>query len=507
MARSFKLLGTLGEGAFGAVHLAEVRDEENFVQTLAVKWLHPQWSQSQELASRLRDEARLLALLRHEHIVRVHGLTHIEGRLAILMEPVDGTDLSEFEICPARAALEIGSAVADALDAACHTTPPGHEGPLSVVHRDIKPSNIMVTRRGNVKVMDFGVARASFDSREAETRSQQFGTARYMAPERWLDGIAEAPSDIFSLGITLMELIGGQAMEQPRLSREGFTNDLDTALSRLEAWPEVAALVREMCDFDPLKRPTAAHVERRCQELAEDAVGAGLRAWAAEHIHPTQPTSTGTTSATIVVEDETARGSHTIPLTFVDEAPPAPTEPPPRRLWTRPTVLLPALLLPTLLLLAMVGTGWPLSDRAPQPPEPVPSSEPAPSPEPEPVPTVLDPAPEPEPASVRPVPPEPARPVPRPAPQPIVEAPPPEPEPLEPSEPVPLVHVTFTVAAGVEVELSDGQRFTGPMKTLKMPEKNNQTITLRAEDGRSDTCTFYVGSTLTRVKIDADLRC
>ena len=148
MARSFKLLSTLGEGAFGAVHLAEVRDDDDFVQTLAVKWLHPQWSESLELTRRLRDEARLLALLHHDHIVRVHGLTTIEGRLAILMEPVDGTDLSELAECPPRAALEIVAAVADALDAACHMTPPGHDGPLNVVHRDIKPSNVMVTRRG-----------------------------------------------------------------------------------------------------------------------------------------------------------------------------------------------------------------------------------------------------------------------------------------------------------------------------------------------------------------------
>ena len=114
MARSFRFLKTLGEGAFGAVHLAEVRDAEtDFVQTLAVKWLHPRWSQSAEYTKRLRDEARLLALLKHQAIVRVHGLSQIEGRLAILMEAVEGADLGRVQRLPLRAALEVTAAVAE----------------------------------------------------------------------------------------------------------------------------------------------------------------------------------------------------------------------------------------------------------------------------------------------------------------------------------------------------------------------------------------------------------
>ncbi|MBW2257862.1 MAG: serine/threonine protein kinase, partial [Deltaproteobacteria bacterium] len=286
MTRSFKLLRTLGTGAFGSVHLAEVQGDEDYVQRLAVKWLHPHLKEDADLAQRLRDEARLLALLDHDNIVRVHGLTHIDGRLAVLMEPVQGADLARAEgsSVPPRAAVEAVEAVADALRAAWETAPPGQRQPLRVVHRDIKPSNIMVTPRGGVKVMDFGVARATFETREARTRSQQFGTARYMAPERWLDGVAEAASDVFSLGVTLVELVTGTPMERPRLAKDAYAEDLERSLEGLAPWPTLRDLARVMCAHDPTARPTAAEVVQRCHPLAEEVPGPGLREWAMDWV-------------------------------------------------------------------------------------------------------------------------------------------------------------------------------------------------------------------------------
>lgn len=282
MARTFRIVETLGTGAFGAVHLAEIDAGEGLVQRLAVKWLHPQWSHDGELLGRLRDEARLLALLNHDHVVHVHGLTRMGGRLAILMEAIDGVDLSRFEgtPIPPRAALEILERISDALDAAWNTVNPGTGAPLRVVHRDIKPSNVMITARGGVKVMDFGVARATFDSREAQTRGQQYGTARYMAPERWLHGVADAPSDIFSLGITAIEVLSGTAVERPRLSKEGFVEDIDAACARVPS-PGVQELIRRMTAFEPKDRPTASQVAEACRALAAHEPEPGLRTWAA----------------------------------------------------------------------------------------------------------------------------------------------------------------------------------------------------------------------------------
>jgi hypothetical protein len=307
MPRTFRLLETLGEGAYGVVHLAEVDAGEGFVQRLAVKWLHPQWSHDDEQVRRLRDEARLLALLDHDAIVRVHGLTRIGGRLAILMEPVAGVDLSRLasgQAVPARAAVAIAEGVADALDAAWQATPHGAAQPLRVVHRDIKPSNVMVTARGGVKVMDFGVARATFETREARTRSQQFGTARYMAPERWLDGVADAPSDVFSLGITLLELTTGKPVEQPRLSVDGFAEDIGRVLGGLEHEPGLRALIARMTAYRPADRPTAREVVDACRALVAELPGPELDVWAAGWIasHPPRRMRAGQLS--IVEEDD-----------------------------------------------------------------------------------------------------------------------------------------------------------------------------------------------------------
>ncbi|MEM6928862.1 MAG: serine/threonine-protein kinase, partial [Myxococcota bacterium] len=251
--RTITLIRPLGRGAHGSVHLAEVRDDDNYVQTLAIKRLHPEFTSDEQLLARLKDEARLLALLQHDNIVRVHGLTTIEGGLAIQMEPVYGVDLEtlgERSPVPARVSTEIVVAVADALDAAWTAQPSGQSEPLRVVHRDIKPSNIMVTPRGGVRILDFGIARATFDAREVETRTQQLGTARYMAPERWLTGEAGHASDIFSLGISFVELLTGRSAFRMRLSEDAFEEDRAVLLAPIEH-PELRKLAGQMIAFDP----------------------------------------------------------------------------------------------------------------------------------------------------------------------------------------------------------------------------------------------------------------
>jgi len=494
MARSFRILRTLGRGSYGVVHLAEVRDEDtDFVQTLALKCLHERYDHDTEVLGRLRDEARLLGLLQHEHIVRVHGLSRVEGRLAILMEPVEGVDLSRLDhAMPHRAALQVAAAIADALDAAWRARPPGTTGPLRVVHRDIKPSNIMVTARGAVKVMDFGVARATFETREIQTRSQQYGTARYMAPERWLQAVAEAPSDVFSLGITLLELVHGAPVERMRLAPEAFADDLNSRLEQLQG-TELATFIARLCAYAPEERPSAADARETATDLADKVGGDSLRSWAASWVaSQPEPTDATALTGTVLAEEQTVDpATFAMPPTVEVAERTAPTVPKPtgRARW---------LLLPVLGLAA--GALWISSQPEPTPPPAPTLPPPLEEIQPDLGNQVADPPAEP--------PPQPPPPVPRPTAEPVAPrvSTTPQPQVAQATEeieaPAPRVPVSFTIEGDLHVRTDEGEITARPTQAQLLPAEKTVRVYV-TENGRERTCTIYVGDAPSTVRISA----
>ena len=190
--RRFRIVKELAEGAFGKVYLAEMITGDNFKSIVAIKLLHGKWVGHEEIVQRSRDEARVLGLLHHRNIVRVEDLTSINGQCAIIMEYLEGVDLKSLiryckdvgQAIPRKVAFELVASTATALDAAYHRKTLNSGQALKLIHRDIKPSNVMLTVAGEVKVLDFGTARAQFEHREAETQALAFGSAAYMSPER-----------------------------------------------------------------------------------------------------------------------------------------------------------------------------------------------------------------------------------------------------------------------------------------------------------------------------------
>ncbi|MBK9649370.1 MAG: serine/threonine protein kinase [Deltaproteobacteria bacterium] len=182
--RRYNILGTLGKGGFGTVYKAQLKAAPGS-RIVALRCSTPR-SPGKRFARRARRRARVLGLVRHRAIVQVDGLVVLQGHWVVVMEYVSGVDLKRLMQAgpvPPGVALEIIEEVAQALDAAYRQ--PGPEGkPLGLLHRDIKPSNLRITERGEVKVLDFGTARANFQSREAQTQALTFGTVGYMAPER-----------------------------------------------------------------------------------------------------------------------------------------------------------------------------------------------------------------------------------------------------------------------------------------------------------------------------------
>ena len=299
--RRFRFLKELSEGAFGKVYLAEMVTGENFSSVVAIKLLHGKWAGHQEIVQRSRDEARVLGLIHHRNIIRVEDLTSINGQCAIVMEYLDGVDLKTLITwcrdagghVPRKVVFEVAAAVASALEAAYYGQPLQGGEPLHVIHRDIKPSNVMLTTSGDIKVLDFGTAQARFDEREAHTQALAFGSAAYMAPERLLGDPDNPRGDVFSLGVTLYELLSAQAYGKIHIRPEKFekvlserVNAMDLSDLDSEQAEHVRQVLRLVLAYEPDDRPTAGQVVQLAEALSEEINDGSIRRFCREVVQP-----------------------------------------------------------------------------------------------------------------------------------------------------------------------------------------------------------------------------
>ena len=299
--RRFRFLQELAEGAFGKVYLAEMITADDFSSIVAIKLLHGKWLDHDEIVQRSRDEARVLGLLHHRNIIRVEDLTSINGQCAIVMEYLDGVDLKTLiRFCesremrfPRRVVCEVGAQIASALNAAYYAKPLQGGEPLKVIHRDIKPSNVMLTEAGDVKVLDFGTAQASFCGREAHTQQLAFGSAAYMSPERLLGDPDHPSGDVFSLGVTLYEMFAGKTFGKVQIRPEKFETHLSEAMANVdlgrleeEAEQTVRALLRSLLAYNPSDRPHVRDVIDQLEAVAEGIHDMTIRRFCREVVKP-----------------------------------------------------------------------------------------------------------------------------------------------------------------------------------------------------------------------------
>ena len=198
----YVLGASLGSGGMGEVYLAH---DEVLERDVALKVLRSQYAGDEEFAERFRREARSAAGLSHPHIVQVYDKGETEdGTSYIAMEYVPGGTLKEQieRRAPfgARETAAVGAQIADALEAA-------HE--RGVIHRDIKPQNVLVSASGDLKVTDFGIARAA-SAVTSSASNAIFGTAGYISPEQALGEPVGPQSDLYSLGVVLYEMLTGE---------------------------------------------------------------------------------------------------------------------------------------------------------------------------------------------------------------------------------------------------------------------------------------------------------
>lgn len=198
----FRILRRLGHGGMGQVYLAE---QISLKRKVALKFLKPDLSASQTSLLRFKREAEAVAKATHSNIVQIYALGEAEGQQFMALEYIEGKNLREFVEKKGPPDLALGlriiSQVASALQLSSE---------LGIVHRDIKPENILINRKGEVKVTDFGLSR-HFTQESNLTESRiAMGTPLYMSPEQVEGRPVDHRSDIYSFGITCYYLFAGQ---------------------------------------------------------------------------------------------------------------------------------------------------------------------------------------------------------------------------------------------------------------------------------------------------------
>jgi serine/threonine-protein kinase len=241
---AYEIMSALGVGGMGEVYRAK---DTKLGRDVALKILPASFTSDPERVARFRREAQVLASLNHPHIAQIHGLEEVDGTQFLVLELVDSESLDKriaHGPIPVDEALGIAREIAEALEAA-------HE--KGIIHRDLKPANIALTRDGQVKVLDFGLAKAvestsgSVDAMNSPTITSPammtgvgviLGTAAYMSPEQARGRAAEKRSDIWAFGCVLYEMLTG---------KRAFDGDdvSDTLANVLKTEPDWTALPQE----------------------------------------------------------------------------------------------------------------------------------------------------------------------------------------------------------------------------------------------------------------------
>jgi len=260
----YTLLERIGVGGMAEIFRASTHGPGDFEMEVCIKRILPHCSEDPTFVAMFVDEARVVARLRHANIVQILDFNEVDGTYYIAMVLIEGSDLRKLlralaqrgeRLDPARAAL-IAAEICRGLHYAHTRRDQGR--PMGIVHRDVSPHNVLLSFAGEVKVSDFGIAKAT-------TRSSRTGTGHvkgklaYMSPEQATGSTVDARTDQFATGLVLFEMLGGRRAYQGDADVEVLQQVCEGSVpSLIETWPDappaLAEIVRRATVVEPAER-------------------------------------------------------------------------------------------------------------------------------------------------------------------------------------------------------------------------------------------------------------
>jgi len=275
----YVLTERIATGGMAEVWKASMRGVEGFRKTVAIKKILPHLSDNQDFIEMFIDEAKLAAQLNHNNIIHIYDLGKIQSSYYIAMEYIDGYDLKTIlkkaqekdQPLNVELALLIASKIAAALDYA-HRKRDFDDRDLGLVHRDVSPQNVLISEDGDIKLCDFGIAKAASKASHTQAGALK-GKLQYMSPEQAWGRNIDKRSDIFALATVLFELLAGRRLftgdnelsilEQVREARVQPPSEFNEDVT-----PAIDAIVLKALQKDPANRyQTAGEMERDINQV------------------------------------------------------------------------------------------------------------------------------------------------------------------------------------------------------------------------------------------------
>jgi serine/threonine-protein kinase len=278
----YRVLERLASGGMAEVFLAESAGIEGFKKQVAIKRVLPQLSEKKRFIAMFLDEARLSAHLSHSNVAQVFDIGVGDNAYFIVMEYVDGADLKAViesmtkggQTFPVEAACFIAAKICEGLTYAHELRGPDGQ-PLQIVHRDMSPPNVLMTKHGEVKIVDFGLAKATsqLEKSEAGIIKGKFG---YLSPEAAQGLEIDQRTDIFAVGIILWEMLAGRRL---------FLGETDFGTVKMVQEAKIPKLPNVPKDLEPILARALAREPAARYSSARD-LGRDLTAFLYRHGRP-----------------------------------------------------------------------------------------------------------------------------------------------------------------------------------------------------------------------------